>query len=100
MADYTVAHDAVGAYELALTAGTPVSIEFKTQNDLAYTTAQVLVLTATAPVYARLGATAAPKDARSVVVTAGSWVDIPLGYGNRTLSLVSTATATISVYRT
>lgn len=100
MADYTVAHDAVGVYEIALTANTPVSIEFQTQNQLAYTTAQVLVVTATAPVYTRVGAAAVAKDTRSIVVTAGSWVDIPLGYGTRTISLISAQPATVSVYRT
>lgn len=100
MADFTIAHDAVGVYEIALTANTAVSIQFQAQNDFAYTTAQVLVITATAPVYARVGATAAVKDGRSIVVTAGSWVDIPVGYGARTISLISAAPATVSVYRT
>jgi hypothetical protein len=97
MADYTITNEAFGAYEIGLTANTPVTVQLETRNQYALTTAQVMVHTASSPIYVRSGTTVTTKDPRSTVALPGSWVDIPVGYETPTLSIISADDATVSV---
>lgn len=98
MADHTIRAGQTGVYEVALTAGTTSTVLIKTLGRFTYVTAQVTVHDSTAPVYAAVDTTVAPRDPDAVVVPPGTWVDLPLPVGeDATIALVSVAAATVSV---
>jgi hypothetical protein len=100
MADHTIAADEIGAYELALTPNTAITIAFETQPVKIGVKAHVIVHAANAPVYVRTDNDVTPLDPKAVIVDPGTWADIPLSDRNgATISLVSVSAATISVTR-
>lgn len=102
MADFTIAPNEVGAYEILLTAGNPVTVSISNPDGFAATKAQVSVHDASMPVYARPGNTVSVKDPQATVVLAGTWVDMQTTYQTgtaATLSIISAADATVSVAR-
>ena len=101
MADINVAPGDIGAYEIQLTAGEVTTVTFHNLPGYTGNTLQVSVHSGNAPVYVKPGNTVTARDPKSVVVNAGTWLDIDTGYGNTgTISLTSDANAIVSVART
>jgi hypothetical protein len=100
LADHTITADEVGAYNLELTAGQPVTVRIDTRYaSLAYSV-RVFAQTGDSPVFARLGDQVAVADPKALIVPIGSWTDIDLGYTDAaTISIVSEDNATVSVAR-
>jgi hypothetical protein len=100
MADYTIASDQVGVYEIPLTAGNVTTVTVKGQGYYITSSVQISVHDASMPVYARLGDNVTVKDPAASVVTTGTWLNITTGSGDdATVSIISAADATISVAR-
>lgn len=102
MADFTITAAQNGAYEIALTANTKVTVDV-TGKPGTPIIAQVLAHTGTAPVYARVGTAITVKDPAARIVPVGTWLDLNGGDWNQTgvqsVSLISAAAATVSVTR-
>jgi len=100
MADHTISVDQVGVYEIRLEPNTVTSIEILGPGANVYPSVQVTVHDSEAPVYARRGNTVITKDPQSVIVSTGTWVEIPTGPGkNRVIALICASPATVSVSR-
>jgi hypothetical protein len=100
MADYTIAADEIGAYEIKLTANTPVTIVFEAQAVRAGTTAHITVHDANTPVYARAGSTVTPRDPHAVMTDSGSWVGLPVSdRDGGPVAIVCASDALVSVAR-
>jgi len=100
MADYTIAADQVGVYEIPLTAGNTKTVAVKGRGFYITSSVQISVHDASMPVYVRLGSTVAVKQPTASVVTAGTWLDLTTGSGDDvTIALISAADATVSVAR-
>lgn len=102
MADYTIATDQVGVYEIPLIAGNTTTVAITRRGGYISNTVQVAVHDASMPVYARVGSAVSIKDPASSVVLAGTWLDMRTPYGDNndaTISLISAADATVSVAR-
>lgn len=102
MADFTIAPNEVGAYEILLTAGDPVTVAISNPAGFTATRAQVSVHEASMPVYVRPGTTVSVKDPQATVVLAGTWVDMQTTYQSKdaaAVTLISAADATVSVAR-
>lgn len=90
-----------GVYEQQLTADTPTSVTIESRGATVTASVQVMVHTATAPVYIRTGTDITPRDPQAQIIAPGTWADIaglPTGQ-DVTISLTSDADATVSVYR-
>jgi hypothetical protein len=101
MADHSINAEQIGVYEIPLQAGVVTTVQIATRYHPIQNRVQVSVHDATAPVYAKLGNTVTAKEPASSVVTAGTWMDMQAGLNgtSSTIALVSTADATVSVYR-
>lgn len=100
MADYTIAADEQGVYEVQLEAGTPIVVNFKSSNVNQQKSLQVNVHNSTAPVYVRYGDTVEVREPKAFVVTSGTWLSLADDYAaHDTVAIVSAATATVSVTR-
>lgn len=100
MADYSIAADEIGAYELNLNANEVVTAQFEAQNVKVGVVAHIIVHASDDPVYVRSGNTVEVRDPRAVVVDAGTWVDIPLSdREGASVALISASTAVVSVTR-
>lgn len=100
MADINIAPGELGAYEIPLSAGEVTTVTFNNLPGYTANTLQVSVHSGTAPVYVKRGNTVTPRDPRSFVVNAGTWLDIDAGYGETgTISITSDANAVVSVAR-
>jgi hypothetical protein len=97
MPDITVDVDVLGAYEIPITAGTPQVLRFPQSAWHIRANVQLMIHSATDPVYARPGTTVAIRDPRAIVALPNSWVDIPLGHGTQSLTVISAGDAVISV---
>jgi hypothetical protein len=97
MPDITVAAEALGAYEVPLTANTPQVLRFTQPAAHIRSGVQLMVHGATEAVYARVGTTVTVKDPKAIVALPNSWVDIALGYGTQSLTVISAGDAVISV---
>ena len=98
MADYTITAADEGVYEIALTAGTPVTVEV----DIFYTDVVISVHSGTDPVYYSVNdLTPAPKDQAAGMVVPNMWREIPLKpfAATSVLALVSASAAVVSVSR-
>lgn len=95
MADFTIAPDELGKYELALSAGTAVTVAVESNG----APLQVLVHTATQPVYARAGSVVTAKDPKATMIMPGTWAEVPQPLAANTVALISAAAATVSVTR-
>jgi hypothetical protein len=102
MADYTIASDQVGVYEIPLTAGNVTTVTVANRYGSLVNRVQVSVHDASMPVYARISRTVSVKDPNSSVVLAGTWLELQTGLDQEELStvaLISAADATVSVAR-
>lgn len=95
MADYTIAPDEVGVYELPLTANTLLTVAV---TETWRGQVQVIAHTSAAPVYVRPGITVTVKDTRARVVPSGTWLDVNCGTTGQ-VALISSGAATVSVTR-
>jgi hypothetical protein len=106
MADATITAVQQGAYELALTANTVVTVDVTSNQASTKNKVQVMVHSGTAPVYAKFtnGTTITLKDPTATIILPNQWVDLTSVLGNPntatfTVALISSAAAVVSVYR-
>lgn len=99
MADYTVAADEQGVYEIALTANAPSTVTFAGTD--ASVKVEIDVHTAASPVYVRPGTTVTVKDPKARVVPSGTWRDFNVydWADTEKVSLICAGAATVSVAR-
>lgn len=98
MADYTITAAQEGVYEIALSAGVPVTVEVQ----IFYTSVVISVHSGTEPVYYNVNdLTPAPQDQEAGMVVPNMWREIPLTpfAATTVLALVSASAAVVSVSR-
>lgn len=107
MTDHTLAGNDQGIYEIQLEPNVATLIVVEQVKQQIDTGLRLIVHTAASPVYVREGSTIVVRDSAANVVEAGMYAQIlePGTYnGNdgqtRSFSLISSATATISIART
>lgn len=99
MADFAIAADQVGAYELALPAGTQLHIAADNASGRYHRLQmQVIHHSGAAPIYVSTVGKVEPRDPRSVIVMPASFVEIPAP-PDGDVWLVSDQAATVSVLR-
>lgn len=99
MADYTIALEEQGEYELPIAADAVVTVDVESDSALR-TQVQIIVHSGTRPVYAKRGATVAPREKGAIVIPPMTIAEIPLGVDPvETVALSSNADAVVSVTR-
>lgn len=99
MADYTIAADNEGVYEITLDPGVVSTVTFAGTDTSVK--CEVTAHTAASPVYVRPGTTVTVKDPKSRVVPSGSWITFNVyDYADtEKVALVCAGAATVSVAR-
>lgn len=98
MADYTLSPDDQGVYELQLPAGTEKTIALTMAGK---PTVMAVHHTGDTPVYLGIDRAATPANPAMRMLVPGSWLELNLGaHTTRTLHLITTADAVVSVART
>lgn len=100
MADHIIHADEQGAYEIALDANTPITIQVDARYGTQLGTLSVTVHSGTRPVYARAGNTVEVGDPKASQVSPYTWEDLYLNPNDgATITLISAEPAIVSVAR-
>jgi hypothetical protein len=101
MAEISIAATEVGAYELVLPAGKPVSVQVQANGNVLLSSVVLTAHSGADPIYFTVdGTTPAPKSPTSLMIPVGMYREVPTRVDEKTpLKLVSASDAVVSLAR-